>query len=244
MKKTTKETKCGLHAALIAELQNLSAFAELNKTLPGVSFTFEIEEDGQKYKLYHKNFNNRLPCLLGYSQQEIELMADDFLTTVVFEKDRGFIGQMFLCLRTGQSDAVFNTIIRLVPPTGNKVHMMLQCLVSLRYADGRPKQIKGNGWVIEDDTYLHQQMYCCLKEDLTSEVLAMINELSNREIEVLKCQLKGLSAKETAGKLIMSVHTVNSYTKTIREIFNITNKESLMSFAIKNNLIMWLKAEQ
>ena len=89
---------------------------------------------------------------------------------------------------------------------------------------------------------MRRQMYGCLTEDLDPGVLVMINDLSRSEQDVLRCLLTGLSAQETADKLHLKLSTVYSYTKTIHSTLYLTNKESLISFAVKNNLFVWLNA--
>ena len=61
-------------------------------------------------------------------------------------------------------------------------------------------------------------------------------ELSDRETEVLICLAKGLISKEIAGKLNISVHTVNSHRKNITRKTGIKSVAGLAVYAMLHNL--------
>ncbi len=63
------------------------------------------------------------------------------------------------------------------------------------------------------------------------------NELSKREIEVLKLLTKGLSSKEIAQKLFISTHTVISHRKNISEKTKIKSTSGLTIYAIINKIV-------
>lgn len=62
-------------------------------------------------------------------------------------------------------------------------------------------------------------------------------ELTNREVDVLKLVALGYSNKEIAGKLFISTHTVMSHRKNITEKLGIKSISGLTVFAIINNII-------
>jgi DNA-binding NarL/FixJ family response regulator len=61
--------------------------------------------------------------------------------------------------------------------------------------------------------------------------------LSEREIDVLKCLSKGLSNKEIADNLNISIHTVISHRKNIVQKTGIKSQSGLTIFALSNNII-------
>lgn len=61
--------------------------------------------------------------------------------------------------------------------------------------------------------------------------------LSNRELEVIQCLAKGCSDKKIAEKLYISLRTVETHKKNIREKLNINSTAELVIYAIKNNII-------
>ena len=63
------------------------------------------------------------------------------------------------------------------------------------------------------------------------------NELSKREIEILKLLTKGLSNKEIAQKLFISTYTVISHRKNISEKTKIKSTSGLTIYAIINKIV-------
>lgn len=62
-------------------------------------------------------------------------------------------------------------------------------------------------------------------------------QLSDREIEVLKLVAAGLSNKEIADKLFISIHTVISHRKNISQKTGIKSQAGLTIYAILNKII-------
>lgn len=62
-------------------------------------------------------------------------------------------------------------------------------------------------------------------------------DLSSREIDVLKLLSEGLSNKEIADKLNVSIHTVISHRKSITGKTGIKSQSGLTIYAISNNII-------
>ena len=63
------------------------------------------------------------------------------------------------------------------------------------------------------------------------------DQLSDRELEVLKLLVTGLSNKEIADKLFISIHTVVSHRKNISQKTGIKSQAGLTIYAISNKII-------
>lgn len=61
--------------------------------------------------------------------------------------------------------------------------------------------------------------------------------VSEREIEVIKMIALGLSNKQIADKLCLSLHTVNTHRKNILQKIKVNNTAGVVMFAVKNNLL-------
>ena len=61
--------------------------------------------------------------------------------------------------------------------------------------------------------------------------------VSEREIEVIKLIALGLSNKQIADKLCLSLHTVNTHRKNILQKLKVNNTAGVVMFAVKNNLL-------
>lgn len=64
-----------------------------------------------------------------------------------------------------------------------------------------------------------------------------INQLSYREVEILKEMVKGLSNKDISEKLKISVHTVVSHSKNISRKTGIKSRSALAIYALTNKII-------
>lgn len=61
--------------------------------------------------------------------------------------------------------------------------------------------------------------------------------LSKRESEILQLIYQGLSSKEIAKRLFVSINTINNHRKNILQKSNCRNSSELISYAIKNGLV-------
>ena len=63
-----------------------------------------------------------------------------------------------------------------------------------------------------------------------------MKKLTQREIQIVELLAEGLSNKEIAAKLFISVHTVKANLEHIYEKLNINNRVLLAVYWLKNNL--------
>ena len=113
-------------------------------------------------------------------------------------------------------------------------------------------------WVALVYTFFNQQMLALFDKiihitDAPEAIIGLINklndegaahtngteheQLSDRETEVLKLIVAGLSNKEIADKLFISVHTVVSHRKNISQKTGIKSQSGLTIYAISNKII-------
>ena len=62
-------------------------------------------------------------------------------------------------------------------------------------------------------------------------------KLSGREVEIIQLVAEGMSNKEIAEKIFLSVHTVTTHRKNIMSKLGVNNTAGLVMFAIRENLI-------
>ena len=62
-------------------------------------------------------------------------------------------------------------------------------------------------------------------------------QLSQREIEIIGCVAKGLTSKEIADKLCLSVHTVTTHRRNITSKLQIHTPAGLTTYAIANHIV-------
>lgn len=61
--------------------------------------------------------------------------------------------------------------------------------------------------------------------------------LSDREMEIIKCVAEGYSNQEIANKLFLSVHTITTHRKNIMNKLGINNTARLVMYAVREQLV-------
>lgn len=89
--------------------------------------------------------------------------------------------------------------------------------------------------IFDDPELFFQKISKSMKQSSTHD--KDVEELSDREIEVLEQLVKGFSNKEIANSLNISIHTVISHRKRIVEKTGIKSLPGLTIFAISKNII-------
>lgn len=84
---------------------------------------------------------------------------------------------------------------------------------------------------------MHKKFNDLLAKPVARNVQKREETLSNRELDVLRLLVKGLSNKEISDKLFISTHTVISHRKNITQKLNIKSVAGLTVYAILNELI-------
>ena len=93
--------------------------------------------------------------------------------------------------------------------------------------------------VYEGNTFIQPSLTPMLNAGLASkmEVDDKLNELTRREIEVLKLIAEGLFNKEIASKLDISERTVKNHVSNIFKKIDVSDRTQAAVFAIRNNLV-------
>ena len=90
----------------------------------------------------------------------------------------------------------------------------------------------------EGETYIQPNLAPLLNEKINfQEENAAINDLTKREVEVLKLLAEGLFNKEIAYKLSISEKTVKNHVSNIFRKIEVFDRTQAAVFAIKNNLV-------
>lgn len=93
--------------------------------------------------------------------------------------------------------------------------------------------------IYNGETFIQQDLTPMLKERLDEKKNISIdeNELTKREIEVLKLLAEGLFNKEIAYTLNISEKTVKNHVSNIFKKINVSDRTQAAVYAIKNNLV-------
>jgi len=104
---------------------------------------------------------------------------------------------------------------------------------------GDKNRIDSNLSYIETDFSADRIIYIVKETFSNSKVFSenQDNELSSREVDVLKCVALGMSNKEIADKLYISIHTVITHRKNITAKLDIKSTSGLTIYAIMEGYI-------
>lgn len=93
--------------------------------------------------------------------------------------------------------------------------------------------------VFEGEKFVQPSLTPALNAAMTNKALVddKLNELTRREIEVLKLIAEGLFNKEIAAKLNISERTVKNHVSNIFKKIDVSDRTQAAVFAIKNNLV-------
>lgn len=93
--------------------------------------------------------------------------------------------------------------------------------------------------VYRGETYIESELTDMLNTSLAERdvIKDRLNDLTKREIEVLKLVANGLFNKEIASKLCISERTVKNHVSNIFKKIEVSDRTQAAVFAIKNNLI-------
>ncbi len=87
-------------------------------------------------------------------------------------------------------------------------------------------------------TYFPELVMDTIKEETTnSQRLLLLNELTEREVEVLSLVCDGLSNQEISERLVVSVTTIKSHMSNLFSKLNVSDRTQLVVLALKNHLV-------
>lgn len=145
---------------------------------------------------------------------------------------------------------VFTTNYRLKNRKGEILTLMEKYMYIRSTPEGFPLISLGFSYDISDiksDTKIvHTVKHVDSKTGLSKENYLLknyyfVNEkdgiLSKRELEILKWTCDGLSSKQIAEKLFISINTVHNHKKNMREKTNCKSTSELLTYAIRNDYL-------
>lgn len=171
----------------------------------------------------------------GYTNEDLKYITpEEFLALFHPKSLQKFIGRIKNFGET-EGDPV-KTIYQLRNKKRAWIHMLTCSRIYKRNADGTLKYLLGYAAEV-DPKELSQQMQAL--EDLNSkaERIPLIDKLSKRELDVVRCIASGLTEKEIATKLGISVHTTRTHRKRIISKLGLKNSAVLIKFAVENGLV-------
>jgi len=93
--------------------------------------------------------------------------------------------------------------------------------------------------IAENDYFLNNLVTGKLIRSLQEEIKAssIVSDLTTNEIRFLELCCTEFTYKEMAGKMNLSVHTIDNYRDALFEKFELKSRTGLVLFALKNNIV-------
>lgn len=105
----------------------------------------------------------------------------------------------------------------------------------------KPELVEAIQKVSRRENYFHpkinNQIFDYLRGDKGSGAADLINELSEREIEIIGCLAKGMNGKAVGEALFISEHTVKTHRRNIMHKLGTKNTAELITFSIEHGII-------
>ena len=127
------------------------------------------------------------------------------------------------------------TVYQLKTKNNNWIYLLVCSKSYKRNPDGSIKHLLG--YALEVDTYeLTRHLRKIKSLNAQCGNITPLNKLSNHELDIIRFISKGLTDKEIADKLKISIHTTKTHRKRIISKLGLKNTAALVKFAVENGI--------
>lgn len=245
-----RSPNCEEHLSVLTLMQYLKASHEyfLHFQLPNIrkELSESISADAKMSKLILQLYDNYSRTIQQHMKYEEKTLFPYVEALLRGEKKPDYNIDTFSRHHgdtTSKLMELKNIIIQYLPADGLSNNKLTATLYSL-YNNEEWLRIHAT---VEDEIFTPAIRHLESKtavDDVTSRISSLINMkedscyiLSDREKEVIVCLVQGMSNKEIADKLYISVYTVMTHRRNISRKLNIHSSAGLTIYAIVNNLI-------
>ena len=157
---------------------------------------------------------------------DVDMTGMNGIDTLKIMKEQGFSSKTLMIADDKNSDSVLTAV-----ELGCDGYIIKDCDVSI---------LKKAIYTIYDgDRYIQPELQEQLEKsiELKTDLADKLNELTRREIEVLKLLAEGMFNKEIAVRLHISERTVKNHVSNLFKKIKVNDRTQAAVFAIKNSLI-------
>lgn len=157
---------------------------------------------------------------------DVDMTGMNGIDTLKIMKEQGFSSKTLMIADDKNSDSVLTAV-----ELGCDGYIIKDCDVSI---------LKKAIYTIYDgDRYIQPELQEQLEKsiELKTDITDKLNELTRREIEVLKLLAEGMFNKEIAVRLHISERTVKNHVSNLFKKIKVNDRTQAAVFAIKNSLI-------
>lgn len=243
-----KNEKSVYEKGALTSLASLSAFNHsLIAMLPGASYILNYKE-----KRYHF-VSSTVKDVIGYSAEEFIEKGNDYYLTLLHPEDlkvytsdifRQFLAKTQELNKHQLQHTRFSINYRIRRKDNQYVHVLQQYKIVDFTKDGFP--LVAVGYIcdissIKSSTKIVLSATTNVPEQAVREIRVESESekkfpLSKRETEIIHFLIKGLSSKQIAAKLGISLFTVNAHRRNILSKTNCTNTAEIVYYALENGI--------
>ena len=157
---------------------------------------------------------------------DVNMTGMDGLNTLKIMKEQGFTAKTLMLADDDASDSILSAV-----DLGCDGYIVKTCDVAVLR--------KAIYSIYNGERYIQPELQEKLEKsiEIRSDIADKLNDLTKREIDVLKLLAEGLFNKEIAVKLHISERTVKNHVSNIFKKIQVNDRTQAAVFAIKNNLI-------
>ena len=191
-------------------------------------FIFDFE---QMRPVWINDFFNKK---MGFAQDDLKnSTSEDFMALFHPQSLQQFVHRMQHFAET-ENDAP-KSVYQLKTKNNDWIHILICSKVHKRNPDGSIKYLLGYGVELKE-TELNRHVKIMKGLNRKCGHISMLNKLSSREMEMIHFISKGLTDKEIADKLKISIHTTKTHRKRIISKLGLKNTAALVKFAVENGI--------
>jgi DNA-binding CsgD family transcriptional regulator len=200
-------------------LDNLNAFV----------FIFDAEN---KIPVWINDYFNKK---MGYTNEDVrKATAESFLELFHPVSQKQLLRKLRSFELIGSDDS--KTLYELKTKNKQWIYLLACSRVCKRTKEGKIKYLIG--YAVEvDRNELRHHLHRMKDLDNTCYNMNLINKLSVRELDIVKLIAKGMTDKEIAQFLNISIHTTKTHRKRIISKLGLKNSAMLVKFAVENGLL-------
>jgi len=214
--------------------RKISAIEAIAQDIPGVIIIHNIEDGSVVY------MSKRGLDILGVTLQEVIDMAADYHANFFNpEESKEYVPKLLSHLERNNDDEILSLFQQVRPLVKEAWTWYLTSVkIFMRDEDGKPILTIGVALPVDPQHHITSKVSRLLEENnFLRKNLKKFTTLGKREKEVLKWLALGRSSSEIANELFISVSTVETHRKNIRQKLEVSTSYQLSQYARAFDLI-------
>lgn len=171
---------------------------------------------------------------LKYTKEDFKNLTSEKFISLFHPDSLQQFTQRLTSIKDNNSEPI-RSIYRMKTKNGRWMYMLICSRVFKKKSDGSTKLLLGFATEVEKSE-LKKHLTKIKELDNKYEEYTLLNKLSKRELDIIRLISLGLTDKEIAEKLKISIHTTKTHRKRIISKMGLKNTATLVKFAVENGI--------